>query len=338
MITADPESGWVNVGCYRNMIAGKNLLSLWMATRGRHGYQHIHAEWERGRPAPVVVTLGQDPLLSPVLAGMELHEGVSELNVAGAIMGEPLRVVRGPITGLPIPADAEIALEGWLRQGVEVSEGPHGEGTGYYAGGQHMVPAIEVAAVYHRRDPIIVVAPPGKPPHDFSYSSAVTRAALIHDGLDAAGLPGVVRVWCPPSGSARLLSIIVLKPRYFGHSKQAGLLGSQIQAAAYPGRMTVVVEEDINPEDLGEVLWAITTRAEPVRDYTILDHLWGSPIDPLNVLYPNDTMFSSRVIIDACRPFEHRDDFPPVAASSPELLGQVWNKWGHLFETGYHLA
>jgi UbiD family decarboxylase len=314
------------------MVTGKNQISLWMATHGRHGYQHIHADWARGKPAPIVVTLGQDPLLSPVLAGMELHEGVSELNVAGAIMGEPLRVVRGPITGLPIPADAEIALEGWVREGVECEEGPHGEGTGYYAGGKHMVPAIEVAAVYHRRDPIIVGAPPGKPPHDFSYSSAVTRAALIHDGLDAAGLPGVVRVWCPPSGSARLLNIVVLRQRYFGHSKQAGLLASQVQAAAYLGRMTIVVDDDINPEDLGEVLWAATTRAEPTRDYTILDHLWGSPIDPLRVLYPEDTMYSSRVIIDACRPFEHRADFPPVAASSPELLAEVWDKWRQEFE------
>jgi UbiD family decarboxylase len=164
VITSDPDTGWINAGCYRCMLTGKNQMSLWLATRGRHGYQHIHKFWDRGEAAPVVITLGQDPLLSPVLAGMELHEGVSELNAAGAIMGEPLRVVKGPVTGLPIPADAEIALEGWVREGVEVEEGPHGEGTGYYAGGRHMVPAIEVAAVYHRRDPIMVGAPPGKPP------------------------------------------------------------------------------------------------------------------------------------------------------------------------------
>jgi len=332
VITTDPDTGWTNAGAYRCMVTGKNQLALWMATPGRHGYLHIHANWDRGQPAPVVVTFGQDPLLAPVLAGMELHEGVSELNVAGAIMGEPLRVVRGPVTGLPIPADAEIAVEGWVRQGVECDEGPHGETTGYYAGGHQMAPAIEVAAVYHRRDPIIVGAPPGKPPHDYSYSSSVTRAALVHDALEASGLPGVVRVWSPPAVSSRMLYVVVLKQRYFGHSKQAGLLASQVQPAAYMGRMTVVVDDDIDPEDLGEVLWAVTTRADPARDYTILDNLWGSPIDPLKALYPEGTLYSARVIIDACRPFEHRHDFPPVAASSPELLAQVWEKWRTVFE------
>jgi 3-polyprenyl-4-hydroxybenzoate decarboxylase len=215
---------------------------------------------------------------------------------------------------------------------VEVEEGPYSEAIGYYAGGKHTVPAIEVAAVYHRRDPILVGAPPGKPPHDFSYSSSVMRSALIHDALEAAGLPGVVRVWCPPSGATRLMSIVVLRQRYFGHSKQAGLLASQVQPAAYKGRLTIVVDQDIDPEDLGELFWAITTRADPKRDYTFLDHCWGGSSDPLKLLYPQGTMYSSRVIIDACRPFEHRTTFPPVAASSPELLRRVRNKWGHLFD------
>ncbi|HZD40318.1 MAG TPA: UbiD family decarboxylase, partial [Terriglobales bacterium] len=173
VITVDPDSGWCNAGTYRCMIAGKNLLSLWMATTNRHGRLHIHKYHQRGEPAPVVVTLGQDPLLSPVLAGMTMHEGVSELNVAGVIKNAPLRVVRGPVTGLPIPAEAEIAVEGWVRKDILCQEGPHGEAPGYYAGGQQMVPAIEVAAIYHRRNPILVGAPPAKPPHDFSYSMAV---------------------------------------------------------------------------------------------------------------------------------------------------------------------
>jgi UbiD family decarboxylase len=332
VITAYPEVGWPNAGAYRLMLTGKQQVSLWMATSNRHGRIHVDKHWQRGEPAPVVVTFGQDPLLSPILAGMEMQEGTSELNVAGAIAGEPLRVVRGPITGLPIPADAEIAVEGWVRPGVAVEEGPYGEAIGYYAGGKHTVPAIEVAAVYHRRDPILVGAPPGKPPHDFSYSSSVMRSALIHDALEAAGLPGVVRVWCPPSVATRLMSIVVLKQRYFGHSKQAGLLASQVQPAAYKGRLTIVVDEDVDPEDLGELFWTITTRADPKRDYTFLDHCWGGSSDPLKLLYPKGTMYSSRVIIDACRPFEHRVTFPPVAVSSPELLQRVRNKWGHLFD------
>lgn len=332
VITVDPDSGCSNAGTYRCMIAGKNRLSLWMATTNRHGRLHINKYHQRGEPAPVVVTLGQDPLLSPVLAGMTVHEGVSELSVAGAIKGEPLRVVRGPVTGLPIPADAEIAVEGWIREGVVCEEGPHGEAPGYYAGGRQMVPAIDVAAIYHRRDPILVGAPPAKPPHDFSYSMGVLYSALTHDALEGAGLPGVSQVWFPEEGTGRLLQIIAIKQRYFGHAKQAALLCSQVQPAAYLGRITIVVDDDIDPTNLSEVVWAIVTRADPNRGYTALDRCWGSPIDPLKQLYPADTLYSGRMIIDACRPFEHLETFPPVAASSPELLNEVWAKWRHLFE------
>ena len=332
VITVDPDSGWSNAGTYRCMIAGKNQLSLWMATTNRHGRLHINKYHERGEPAPVVVTLGQDPLLSPVLAGMTMHEDVSELNVAGVIKGAPLVVVRGPVTGLPIPADAEIAVEGWVRKGVMCQEGPHGEAPGYYAGGQQVVPAIEVAAIYHRRDPILVGAPPAKPPHDFSYSMAVLYSALTHDALEGAGLPGVSQVWFPEEGTGRLLQIVAIKQRYFGHAKQAALLCSQVQPAAYLGRMTVVVDDDIDPTNLSDVVWAIVTRADPQRGYTILDQCWGSPIDPLKKLYPPGTLYSGRVIIDACRPFEHLDTFPKVAATSPEILSEVWATWRHLFE------
>ena len=332
VITVDPETSWSNAGTYRCMIAGKNRLSLWMATTNRHGRLHINKYHQGGEPAPVVVTLGQDPLLSPVLAGMTVHEGVSELNLAGAIKGTPLRVVRGPVTGLPIPADAEIAVEGWVREGVLCEEGPHGEAPGYYAGGKQMVPAIDVAAVYHRRDPILVGAPPAKPPHDFSYSMATLYSALTHDALEASGLPGVSQVWFPEEGTGRLLQVVAIKQRYFGHAKQAALLCSQVQPAAYLGRMTVVVDDDIDPTNLSEVVWAIVTRADPNRGYTALDRCWGSPIDPLKQLYPADTLYSGRMIIDACRPFEHLETFPPVAASSPELLNEVWEKWRHLFE------
>lgn len=336
VITVDPDTGWSNAGAYRCMIAGRNRLGLWMATTNRHGRLHIDRYHQRREPAPVVVTLGQDPLLSPVLAGLAMQEGVSELDVAGVIKGAPLRVVRGPVTGLPIPADAEIAVEGWVREGVMCEEGPHGEAPGYYAGGRHTVPAIEVVAIYHRRDPILVGAPPAKPPHDFSYSGAVLYSALTHDALEGAGLPGVSQVWFPEEGTGRLLQIVAIKQRYFGHSKQAGILCSQVQPAAYLGRMTVVVDDDIDATDLSEVIWAIITRADPKRDYTILEQCWGSPIDPLKQLYPPGTLYSGRVIIDACRPYEHLDTFPQVAASSPELLSEVWAKWRHLFEKGSH--
>jgi UbiD family decarboxylase len=139
-------------------------------------------------------------------------------------------------------------------------------------------------------------------------------------------------VWFPEEGTGRLLQIVAIKQRYFGHAKQAALLCSQVQPAAYLGRMTVVVDDDIDPTDLSDVVWAIVTRAHPQRGYTILDQCWGSPIDPLKQLYPSGTLYSGRVIIDACRPFEYLESFPAVAATSPEILSEVRAKWGHLFD------
>jgi UbiD family decarboxylase len=326
VITRDPDTGWVNLGAYRLMLTDKpNETTLWMATL-RHGRMHMNKYFERGERMPVVVTLGQDPLLA-VLAGIETKAGVGELNVAGAIRGEPVKVIRGPITGLPIPADAEIVLEGWVRQGYEKYEGPFGEGTGYYAGGQNMVPVIEVEAVYHRTNPILYGSPPGKPPNDFSYYYSVVRSALIQDQMEAAGIPGVRQVWADEVGIARLLLVVSIKQGYYGHSRQAGLLASQVQAGAYLGRYVIVVDDDIDPKDLKEVMWAVITRAEPSEDIEIIRKAWGSKIDPLHIAYPKGTTYSSRAIIDACIPFEHIKEFPPVASCSPEYMRQVKEKW-----------
>lgn len=158
------------------------------------------------------------------------------------------------------------------------------------------------------------------------------RSALIHDQLELAGIPDVQGVWADEVGSGRLLIVVAIKQRYMGHARQAGFVASQCQAGAYFGRYVIVVDDDIDPTNLKEVIWAMSTRSDPASDIETIHKAWGSRLDPLYCTYPPGTMYNSRAIIDACRPFEHLATFPRVAASAPAELERVRKKWHQLWK------
>jgi UbiD family decarboxylase len=186
-----------------------------------------------------------------------------------------------------------------------------------------------VEAVLHRDDPIILGSPPGKPPHDYSYFRSAMKSALIFDALVKAGVPAVQGVWCDEVGGGRLWISVSIEPQYAGHARQAGFVASQCHAGAYMGRYVVVVDEDIDPTDLGDVIWAMCTRSDPAEDIDFIRRAWGSPADPLN--RDPKIPFGSRAIIDACRPYEWKDDFPRLAASDPEELRAIRERFPDVF-------
>jgi UbiD family decarboxylase len=256
---------------------------------------------------------------------VEVPADVSEYDYVGAMMGAPVRTVNGQVTGLPLPHDSEVALEGWVTPDNRRPEGPFGEWTGYYSGSREPILTIDVERVYHRDDPILLGAPPGKPPHDYSYMRTVMKSAIITDGLRRTGLPGVRGVWAHEAGGGRSLLIVSIEQRYPGHARQAAYLAAQLPSAAYMNRFTVVVDSDVNPRDLGEVVWAMTGRTDPSIDIEVMKRTWGSRVDPLTL--PGEIAFNSRAIIDACRPYERLGDFPQVAESSDELIASVTRRW-----------
>jgi UbiD family decarboxylase len=238
-------------------------------------------------------------------------------------------VVRGEITGLPIPASSEIALEGWLYKDRVLPEGPYGEWTGYYSGSQVPIPAVEISRLYYRGDPILLGAPPCKPPHDYSYMRTVLKSAMIHDTLAKAGIPDVRGVWAHECGGGRLLLAVSIKQRYCGHSRQAAYVAAQCQAAAYMNRYVIVVDEDVDPMNLEDVMWAVSTRTEPSEDIEIMRKSWGSKADPM--LRDHRRPYNSRAIIDACRPYDWIKEFPRVAQASPAFLQKIRHKWSDVF-------
>ena len=316
-ITHDPEEGWTNLGTARVMIHDANTVGFYIAP-GRHGRIHRDKAFLRGEPFKVAISVGHDPLI--FLAGaLEVPYGVCEYDFIGGIRGKPVEVIQGEFTGLPIPASAEIVLEGECVQGNDKIEGPFGEWTGYYGSSSRPEPIVKIHSVMYRNNPIIL-----------GYTRkwrAPLKAALVWDDLEAAGVPDIRGVWYhEAAGAAYLFLVVSIKQRYPGHARQAGVVATQCHAAAYLGRYTVVVDDDIDPTNLDEVLWAVCTRSDPEKDIEILRRCWSGPLDPI---IPKDKKgFNSRAIIDATRPYEWLDSFPPVSRSSRELRSRIMGKWG----------
>src|SRR6266508_2357062 len=196
-IIPDPDSDWINVGTYRNQLHDSRHLGLWISP-GKHGRMIREKYFERKQPVPIVVVVGSDPLLFMAACSEAPAYGMSEFAWAGAVRGEPIEVVRGELTGLPIPARAEIAFEGYVHPTERRPEGPYGEAYGYYSALVADGPFIEVRRVYHRNEPIILGCPQGKPPHEDNRFGAYLRSCSIWDQVEQAGVPDVRGVWIPP--------------------------------------------------------------------------------------------------------------------------------------------
>ncbi len=307
----DPDSGYINMATYRMQVHERNLLGLWH-NPGQHGRVICEKYWKQGKACPVVATFGGDFLVF-MMSYMKFPWGVSELDKVGGVLGHPLDIIKGPLTGLPIPAHAEIAIEGEIPPPGEESrdEGPFGEYTGYYAGGTlgtgEPQPVIRVKAIYYRDNPIILnMSPqwPGAPHHAVRF-----EGGALWDQLEAAGVPGIKAVFQHSSGFV----VVAIEQKYAGHDRQAGLavLGT---AANTHGRYVVIVDDDIDPSDMKEVMWAITTRSDPATDITLVDNCRSTPMDPR---MPPERRgpgphVSGRAIIYATRPWSWRDKFPMV--------------------------
>jgi 4-hydroxy-3-polyprenylbenzoate decarboxylase len=327
LINADPGGSFINAGTYRMQLHDRNLLGLWMSP-GQHGRLVCAKYWEQGKSCPVTAAFSPNPLVFS-LAHTKLPWGRSELEQVGGLMGRPLEVLKGPLTGLPIPAGAEIALEGEVPPPAEESrpEGPFGEWPGYYSGGTlgtgEPQPVIKVRAVYHRNDPILEEEAPlwtGAMKIDGNPS-----AGILWDQLEKAGIQNVVGVY----NHSPYLTVVAIQQRYGGHAKQAGLAAVSSAASARNGRYVVVVDEDIDPTNLKEVLWAMMTRVDPKTNIDIVDGCWSTPLDPRMPPEKKDSRdhTNSRAVFYAVRPFEWRDKFPKVSRSSRELRERIIKKY-----------
>ncbi|HUK41423.1 MAG TPA: UbiD family decarboxylase [Candidatus Acidoferrales bacterium] len=321
VVTRDPETGVENVGCYRVMLQDKDKVGLYISP-GKHGKMHYEKAMRAGKPFPVAMVFGQHPLLF-IASSQAVPFGVNEYDWTGGILGRPIDVIEGPLTGLHFPANSEIAIEGEIIPGETLPEGPFGEWPGYYASARRAEPFMRVKALYYRNDPIICGAAPFKPTIHGMYRSCL-RAATVWNGMEQAGVPDIKGVYLPPPAQ-RFMIVVAIKQRYPGHAKQAALVASQCHAGAYLGRYVVVVDEDIDITNLNEVVWAMCTRSDPVTSVDILRRAWSGPLDP--IIPPGQKGHNSRMIIEAVRPYEWRDRFPDVSQINDETRQKYSAKW-----------
>jgi UbiD family decarboxylase len=331
-VSRDPDEGWINCGTYRVMIHDARTAGFYISP-GKHGRQMRDKYQARNEPMPVAVVCGGDPMTF-LMACSEVPYGVSEYEIVGGMRGKPVEVVKAPVTGLPVPANAEIVLEGFVEPGNDRIEGPFGEWTGYYASDLRPEPVLDVKAVYYRNNPILLGCAPQRPPDEICRYRAVVRSALLRENIEKAGVPGITAAWAHEVGNARLLLAVAVNQRYPGHGKQAGHIAAMCHVGAYCGRYVIVVDDDIDVSNLEEVVWALLTRSDPATSIDIIRNAWSTPLDPR--IEPERKAVgdhtNSRAVIDACRPWHWREKFPRVNVPTPEERRIAQERFGHLFK------
>jgi UbiD family decarboxylase len=330
VISKDPDEGWVNLGTYRCMIFDKELISVGL-NPGKHGTQMMEKYHSRGESFPLAVVCGMDPVLF-LAAGSPLSGvGESEYNFTGAMHGQPVEVIRGHITDLPIPASAEIVLEGEIPPPSEMEkreDGLFGEWNRTYNSAPH--PVMRVKSIMYRDDPIILGVVPWKAHIPFPFHIPVL-AAEIWNVLEYAGIPDVRGVWFGLGYIWPVYCIISIKQNYSGHAKQTALAAASCRANTFAGLSVIVVDDDIDITNEKDVLWAIASRAN-LDNVQVIKRLQTKASRP-KVIVPGQQplLVNDRVIIDACWPYERRDRFPVTSRFSVEYQEKIIKKWQSLF-------
>lgn len=327
----DPDTGKDHLGTYRVMVHDERTAGLYI-TPNHTGAIIRKKYWERGRSCPVAVSFGHDPMLFVGAAHfLGKKRGIPKYDLIGHFRGAPVEVIREEATGLPIPATAEIVIAGEVPppQQEALPEGPFGEWTGYYGSGTRPEAIIRVRALYHRNDPIIHGEPPVRYRGPTAHFGIPTRAGNYKEKVQKAGVEDVLEVW--PLTVPGMI-VVQIRQRYPGHAIKAALA----VIGEYMGRFVVVVDEDINPRDPEDVLWAIGTRCDPETCLTIIKGCQSSALDPRISPEQKKTgnLTNSQAIINACKPYEWMDRFPATNIASAELRKAVLEKWEKLFDSG----
>jgi len=322
VITKDPDTGWVNLGTYRLQLLEKSTLGT-QFIKGKHADIMLKKYAERKEPMPVAAVVGCDPLLF-LMGAARLSAFESEYDLAGSIRGEPIEVVKGETVDLPIPATAEIVVEGEVDPEDFKPEGPFGEYTGYYSGaGANPRNYIKVNCVTFRNNPIFWSTTVGRAVTDTHMTMALTYGATLWQQLETMRIPGLKAVYCPPEGSGRFLAIISVKQMYPGHSIQVGTAAISTEMGAYGLKTVIVVDEDIDPWDLPRVLWALSFRFQPARA-EFIKRGRSTPLDPSLPLDQRD--ITSRLIIDATIPYEWKEK-PIEIELDEKTVEKVRKRW-----------
>ncbi|MCY7755900.1 phenolic acid decarboxylase BsdC [Bacillus inaquosorum] len=290
----DPDNfGKQNVGIYRMQVKGKDRLGIQPVPQHDIAI-HLRQAEERGINLPVTIALGCEPVITTAASTPLLYDQ-SEYEMAGAIQGEPYRIVKSKLSDLDVPWGAEVVLEGEIIAGEREYEGPFGEFTGHYSGGRSM-PIIKIKRVYHRNNPIFEHLYLGMPWTECDYMIGINTCVPLYQQLKEAYPNEIVAVNAMYTHG--LIAIVSTKTRYGGFAKAVGMRALTTPHGLGYCKMVIVVDEDVDPFNLPQVMWALSTKMHPKHDAVIIPDLSVLPLDPGS----NPSGITHKMILDATTP------------------------------------
>lgn len=321
---SDDKQDDFNLGIYRMQKLSKDrTLMRWLKHRG--GAQH-YQRWKGARPDPLpaAAVLGADP--GTILAAVTpVPDTLSEYQFAGLLRGRKAELVACKTVPLKVPAEAEIVLEGHVLLDEDGPEGPYGDHTGYYNSVERF-PVFQISAITMRRDPIYLTTFTGRPPDEPSVLGEALNEVFIP--LIRQQFPEIIDFWLPPEGCSYRIAVISMKKAYPGHAKRV-MLGawSYLRQFMYT-KWVIVVDDDINARDWKDVMWALSTRMDPARDCTIIEH---TPIDYLDFASPVSGL-GSKIGLDATNKWEGETnrEWGEKLFMEQAIIDKVDAMWGEL--------
>ena len=329
LVTQDPDTGWTNLGTYRAQVLGKNILGS-QIIKGKHGDMHMKKYQERGQLMPAAAVVGGDPAL--FLASSTLVSAQEdEYDIVGQLKQRPMGVFKSDLTGLTLPANAEVIAEGFIDPNEVMPEGPFGEYTGYYSGNKledYPKPVLRVKRLLFRNKPVWWSTTVGKPINDIHMIQSLNRTGALWHDLETMKVPGIQSVYFPAAATGRFWVVVSVKQMYPGHSNHVGNAVIASTTGHYGVKGVIVVDHDIAADDWDRVLWALAVRFDPKRSAQIIDRGRSTPLDPGLPIEARD--ITSRIILDACTPYEWKQK-PTEIFMDREVLTKVsqrWNEYG----------
>ncbi len=318
--TTAREDGF-NLGIYRMQVTGRDTtLMRWLRHRG--GAQH-HQRWREAKrePLPAAVVIGADP--GTIIAAVTpVPDTLSEYQFAGLLRGKRLDLVDCKTVPLKVPAEAEIVLEGHVSLDEMGEEGPYGDHTGYYNAVEEF-PVFRLSAMTMRRHPIYLSTFTGRPPDEPSVLGEALNEVFIP--LLQQQFPEIADFWLPPEGCSYRIAIVAIRKTYPGQAKRVMMgIWSFLRQFIYT-KFVIVVDDDIAVRDWKDVMWAVSTRMDPVRDVTLIEN---TPIDYLDFASPESGL-GGKIGLDATSkmPPETKREWGRPIRMTDEVIVEVTKKW-----------
>jgi len=325
VITKGPEKERQNLGIYRMQLIGSNkLIMRWLSHRG--GALDFR-DWKLKHPGedfPVSIALGADP--ATILATVTpVPDTLSEYAFAGLLRGGKTDIVKSQTNELQVPASAEIVLEGVIKPDEIADEGPYGDHTGYYNEVEQF-PVFTVKRITHRKDPLYHSTYTGRPPDEPAMLGVALNEVFVP--LLQKQFPEISDFYLPAEGCSYRMAVVSMKKQYAGHAKRVMMgIWSFLRQFMYT-KFIVVVDDDVDIRSWEDVIWAITTRMDPIRDTVLIDN---TPIDYLDFASPVSGL-GSKMGLDATNkwPGETERQWGTPIEMSTEVKQHVDELWKEL--------